>query len=57
MLKSRHDFHTENSNEYKTVKEVGGVLDLNLCPLSDHALYSYQVWQKYLKGSQTIQLT
>ena len=30
-------------------KNVGGVMVLNLCTLSDHALYLYQVSRKYLK--------
>ena len=38
---------------HNSVNTVDGVMVLNLCTLSDNALYLYQVSRKYLKGFQS----
>ena len=42
-LLSGHDFYAENYKGQLLRKNVGGVIVVNLCTLSGHALYFYQV--------------
>ena len=39
------------TKEHHSIKNVGGVMILILCTLTDNALYLSQVLRKYLKGS------
>ena len=41
------------TKRHNSVKPVDGVMVLNLCILSDDALYLYQVSRKYLTGFQS----
>ena len=39
----RHNFYTEITKGNNSAKNVGGINAVNLCTLSGHALYFYQV--------------